>query len=144
VDFINWLSELRLKNPVPRYPIVFFNTCNGGVTDEAFRTNFVAAFLTHGAVAMVSPIAEVDIEYADAFASMFFESMFAGMSPDRSLTDIAHQVRCSAPIGELLSGLLYGVFSLVQVRFHRALQRRVPAAAAAALLPADLTGGRRA
>lgn len=62
-----WVSAAKLS----QWPIIFLNTCRGGITHERYRTTFVSAFMRGGSVAVIGAEAEIDETYAAWFASEF-------------------------------------------------------------------------
>ena len=110
-----WVTAAKLS----QWPIIFLNTCRGGLTHERYRTTFVSAFIRGGSVAVIGAEAEIDETYAAWFASEFIGALFEGNDARESLGEVANRVRqagLTRPLG--LSGLLYSVYSRVPVCFR--------------------------
>jgi hypothetical protein len=96
---------------------------------ERYRTSFVEAFMNGGAVAVIGAEAEIDEDYAAAFAEEYFRRIFSVGESAQSLGDVAYRTRLSLLNRNLpLSGLLYSVYSRKPVRFVRVeAERKEPA-----------------
>jgi hypothetical protein len=113
------IRELAQGADLRQWPVVFLNTCWGAVAHQRYRTNFVEAFLSGGAVAVVGAEAEIEEGFAANFAIEFLQRVFDPASSNESLGDIGYRTRIALwkkPLG--LAGLLYSVYSRTAVRFH--------------------------
>jgi hypothetical protein len=125
IQIRDWTTKADLK----QWPVIFLNTCRGTMVGERYRTSFVEAFMNGGAVAVIGAEAEIDEDYAAAFAEEYFRRIFSVGESAQSLGDVAYRTRLSLLNRNLpLSGLLYSVYSRKPVRFVRVeAERKEPA-----------------
>ena len=116
IQIRKWVKQADLR----QWPIIFLNTCRGTLASGRYRISFVEAFINGGAVAVIGAEAEIDKNYAAAYATEFFHRLFAVGSNPESLGDVAYRARLALWSQEPhLSGLLYSVYSRTPVRFDQ-------------------------
>src|SRR6187402_534060 len=121
---MTWTAQAHLA----QWTVFFLNTCRGALVDKRYRTDFVVSFINGGAVAVIGAEAEIDEDFAAAYAEEYFRRVFSVGNRTQSLGDVAYRTRLALlQEKRALSGLLYSVYSRKPIRFvERTVRRKDP------------------